>query len=212
MTNAENRQLMNLQLPFAMQALQRPNILSMLQNQQIVEYSAHISVKEQQRPHHSELRGSNLFSSPNNTGSHQQYYAARRVALSVTDTIIVSCIVGTVVLVFGYYLLRKFCFEKRTTSRILRQHRITAARAEVVRLQGRACTLSQPLDVEQVLVSIEVVDPSRDVLGSAMEPPTVVTAAIIVWFGSLTSWSEEKIDRWIYSNFNVGNMYVVWIV
>lgn len=179
MTNAEIRQLMNLQLPFAMQALQSPNILSMLQNQHIVEYSAHMPTKEQQRPHHSELRGSHLFSSPNNTGSHQQYYTARRVALSVTDTIIVSCIVGTVALVVLYYLLRRFCFEKHVSARNLKQHRITAARAEV-RLQGRACTLSQPLDVEQVLVSIEVIDPPRDVLGSAMEPPTVVTAAIIV--------------------------------
>ena len=180
MTYAEIRQLNKSTAPFAMQALQSPNILSMLQKQHIVEYSAHMPTKEQQRPHHSELRGSHLFSSPNNSGSHQQYYAARRVALSVTDTIIVSCIVGTVVLAVGYYLLRKFCFEKRTSTRRIRQHRITAARAEVVRLQGRACTLSQPLDVEQVLVSIEVIDPPRDVLGSAMKPPTVVTAAIIV--------------------------------
>lgn len=181
MTNAENRKLMNRQLPFAMHALQSSNILSMLHNRHIVEYSAHISIKELlERPHHSDLRGSHLFSSPNNTGSHQQYYAARRVALSVTDTIIVSCIVGTVVLAVGYYLLRKFCVDKRTTSRIIRQHRITAARAEVVSLHGRTRKDSIAVDAEQISVSFEVVDPSRDESGSAMEPPAVVTAAIIV--------------------------------
>lgn len=150
-----------------------------LQDRQIIDHQMpRAIVGLHVQPHHPDLRGSHLLS--NTTDNPQQYYAARKVALGVTDTIIVSCIVGTVAVVIGYYLLRRFCFEKRIPSRNLRQHRITAARAEVVRLQGRSCTFSQSADVEQVSVSIEVIDPLREELRSALESQTVAIASVIV--------------------------------
>lgn len=153
----------------------------MLQDKELTDYQMHKGIIGLHvQLHHPDLRGSQLHLRSNTSDSPQQYYTARKVALGVTDTIIVSCIVGTVAVVVGYYLLRKFCFEKRIPSRNLGQCRITAARAEVVRLQGITCRVSQSVDVELVSVSIEVIDSLREELRSAVESPTVVTAAVIV--------------------------------
>jgi len=88
----------------------------------------------------------------------------------------VSCIVGSVVLVVGYYLLRRFFVGKNATIRNFRQHGIATARAEVV---GRSYTMSHSEDFEQISVSIEVVNPQEEP-GSAIGSEIVVTASIIV--------------------------------
>lgn len=178
LTSIITRTVLYLWHPVDMQTFQIIACLQKLQNQQFIEASTINFGKTSLNihAHHPELRGT----LNNITDPHQQYYQAKKVTLSVTDTTVVSCIVGLFSLVVGCFLFRKFCTQKPTGSRDGRQYRITATRAEVVRLQNPKCTNTEAFQIDTITLYSDRKDSLQEDALAVVEPATILTVALIV--------------------------------